>query len=160
MQAEPRDRVGRRKLPSRKDRLHDFETVRNPVDALQQCSFVHARSWGDRKLEDDLRLYLWPSGTNKRERIADLGEVVYRAVVNVSSDRFMYVALGPSRAIREANLAPHRQLPARLTHLPHCDGYTVRIVEIERGNPRGEWLDLTASIEGAERLGSNRLNLD
>jgi hypothetical protein len=72
----------------------------------------------------------------------------------------MYVAFGPSSAIREADLAPHRQLPAGLTHLPHCGAYAVRIVEIERGNPRGKWLDLTASIECAEHLGSNRVNLD
>jgi hypothetical protein len=38
MQAKRCDRVGRRKFVSREDRLYDFETVRNPVDARQQCS--------------------------------------------------------------------------------------------------------------------------
>ena len=35
----------------------------------------HARSWRDRKLEDDLRLYSRLCETYERERIADLGEV-------------------------------------------------------------------------------------
>jgi len=113
VQAERRDRVGRGKLPSRKDRLHDFETMRNPVNALQQCSFVHARSWGDRKLEDDLRLYARLSETNERERIVDLGEVVYRAVVDISPDRFVYVVLGPNRAIGESNL-PSEPMKSRV----------------------------------------------
>jgi len=56
VQTERRDRVGRGKLPSRKDRLHDFETMRNPVDALQQCSLIDAKSWRDGEPEDDLRL--------------------------------------------------------------------------------------------------------
>jgi hypothetical protein len=60
----------------------------------------------------------------------------------------------------ETDLAPHRQLPAGHAHLPHCSGYTVCIVEIERRKPRREWLDLTAGIEGGERLGSNCLNVD
>jgi hypothetical protein len=50
--------------------------------------------------------------------------------------------------------------PAGLAHLPHCSGYTVRIVETKRRKPRREWLDLTTGIEGGERLGSNRLNVD
>src|SRR5262249_12045326 len=53
------DRVGGRKLPSGKDRLHDFETMRSPVDARQQCSLIHTGSWRDGELEDDLRLYSW-----------------------------------------------------------------------------------------------------
>jgi hypothetical protein len=60
----------------------------------------------------------------------------------------------------ETDLAPHRQLPAGHAHLPHCSGYTVCIVEIERRKPRREWLDLTAGIEGGERLGGNCLNVD
>ena len=71
----------RGKLPSGKDRLHDFEAVPDPVDASQQCCLVHARRWRQRKLEDDFRLYSWLSETHERERIADLGEIVYRAVV-------------------------------------------------------------------------------
>jgi hypothetical protein len=43
----------------------------------QQCCLVHAWSWRERKLEDDLRLYSWLSETHERERITDLGEVVY-----------------------------------------------------------------------------------
>src|SRR6516164_407258 len=117
VQAERRDRVGRGKLPSRKDRLHDFETMRNPVNALQQCSFVHARGWGNRKLEDDLRLYSRLSETNERERIVDLGEVVYRAVVDISPDWFVYAVLGPNGAIGESNLSAYRRLAARLAHL-------------------------------------------
>ena len=66
----------------------------------------------------------------------------------------------PNRGICETDLAPHRQLPAGFAHLPHCSGYTVRIVQIERRKPRREWLDLTAGIEGGERLGSNCLNVD
>jgi hypothetical protein len=41
-------------------------------------------SWRDRKLEDALRLYSWLSEPLERERIANLGEVVYRAIVNIS----------------------------------------------------------------------------
>src|SRR6516164_8236373 len=132
VQAERRDRVGRGKLPSRKDRLHDFETMRNPVNALQQCSFVHARSWGDRKLEDDLRLYSRLSETHERERIVDLGEVVYRAIVKISPGRSGYVVFGPNGAICESNFSSYGQLAADLAHLPQCGGYTVRIIEIER----------------------------
>src|SRR6516225_11420380 len=149
VQAERRDRVGRGKLPSRKDRLHDFETMRNPVNALQQCSFVHARSWGDRKLEDDLRLYARLSETNERERIVDLGEVVYRAVVDISPDRFVYVVLGPNRAIGDSNLSAYRHLAARLAHLSYCSGYTVSVLEIERRKARRKWRDLISGIEGS-----------
>ena len=98
MQAERCDRVGRGKLPSGKDRLHDFETVRDPIDASQQCCLVHAGSWRQRKLEDDLRLYSWLSETHERERITDLGEVVYRAIVDISPDRSIYVVFGPNCA--------------------------------------------------------------
>ena len=72
----------------------------------------HARSWRDRKLEDDLRLYSRLSETYERERIADLGKVVHRAIVNISPDRFVYVVFGPNRAIREPNLSSDGQLPA------------------------------------------------
>ena len=102
MQAERRDRVGRGKLPSRKDRLDDFEAVPDPVNASQQCCLVHVRSWRQRKLEDDFRLYSWLSETHERERIAYLGEIVYRAVVNISPDRFIDIVFGPNRAIRES----------------------------------------------------------
>src|SRR6516164_4312090 len=149
VQAERRDRVGRGKLPSRKDRLHDFETMRNPVNALQQCFFVHARSWGDRKLEDDLRLYSWLSETNERERIVDLGEVVYRAVVDISPDRFVYVVLGPNRAIGESNLSSNRQLASCLAPLSYCGGYAVRVLEIERRKARRKWRDMMPGIEGS-----------
>src|SRR5271165_3286131 len=97
---------------------------------------------------------------HKRKRIADFGEVVYRAVVNVSPDRRIYVIFGPDRPIREADLATHRHLAAGLTHLPHCGCYAVRVVEIEGRKARGEWRNLTAGIEGRERLGCNRLNVD
>ena len=156
MKSERRDRIGRGKLPSGKDRLHDFKTVCNPVDARKQCSLIHARSWRDGEPEDDLRLYSWLSEVHERERNADFGQVVYRAVVNISPHR----CICPNRGIGEANFASHRQLPAGLAHLPHCNGYTVRIVEIERRKPRREWLNLTTDIEGGERLGSNRLNVD
>ena len=112
MQTESRDRIGRGKLPSGKDRLHDFKTVRNPVDALQQGSLIHARSWRHGEPEEDLRLYSRLSETHERERIADLGEVVHRAIVNISPDRFVYVVFGPNRAIREPNLSSDGQLPA------------------------------------------------
>src|SRR5271166_1233116 len=137
MQPKGCDCVRRGKLPSGKDRLHDFENVRNPVDARQQRSL---------------------SETYERERIADRGEVVYGAIVNISPDRFVYVVFSPNRTISESNLSSHGHLAAGLAHLSHCGGYAVRIVEIERRNPRGKWLDLTASIEGAEHLGSNCLN--
>src|SRR5271165_1345935 len=97
---------------------------------------------------------------HKRKRIADFGEVVYRAIVNVSPDRCIYVIFGPNRAIRETDLTTHRHLAARLTHLPHCSCYAVRVVEIEGRKARGEWRNLTAGIEGRERLGCNRLNVD
>src|SRR5262249_28999054 len=45
--------------------------------------------------------------TPERERIADLGEAVYRAVVNISPHR----CICPNRGICEIDLAPHRQLP-------------------------------------------------
>jgi hypothetical protein len=131
---EPSICVWRRKLPSGKDRLHDFETVRNPVDARQQCSLVHARSWCDGEPEDDLRLYSWLAKTHERERIADFGEVV---LLCGRKHNPTSVPIRPSRAIREADLAPHRQLPAGLTHLPHCGGYAVRIFEIEGRKPLG-----------------------
>jgi len=126
----------------------------------QQCCLVHARRWRQRKLENNLRLYSWLSETYERERIADLREVVYRAIVNISPDRFVYVVFSPNRPIGESNLSSHEHLAAGLAHLPHCGGYAVRIVEIERRNPRGKWLYLKASIEGAEHLGSDRLNVD
>jgi hypothetical protein len=117
MQPKGCDCVRRGKLPSGKDRLHDFETVRNPVDARQQRSLIDTRSWRDRKLEDDLRLYSWLSETYKRERIADLGEVVYGAIVNISPDRFVYVVFSPNRPIGESNLSSHWHLAAGLAHL-------------------------------------------
>src|SRR6516225_6790565 len=83
-----------------------------------------------------------------------------RAIVNISPDRFVHVVFGPNRVIRESNLSSYGQLPADLAHLPHCSGYTVCIVEIERRKPRREWLNLTTGIEGGERLGSNCLNAD
>src|SRR5260221_301933 len=90
----------------------------------------------------------------QHKRIADLGEVVYRAVVNISPHRFIF---GPSRAIREADLASHRHLAAHLAHLPYCSSHAVSIVEIERRKARREWRDLVAGIEGGQRFGSNGL---
>jgi hypothetical protein len=43
VQTERRDRVGRGKLPSRKDRLHDFETMRNPIDEQVETTFEDKR---------------------------------------------------------------------------------------------------------------------
>jgi collagenase-like PrtC family protease len=129
VQAERRDCVGRGKLPSREDRLHDFETVRNPVDARQQCFFVHAGSWRDPNLEDDLRLYAWLSETHERKGFADLGDVVYRA-------------------IGESYLSSHGHLAARLAHLSYYSGYAVSIVKVEGRKARRERRDLAASIEG------------
>jgi len=65
-----------------------------------------------------------------------------------------------NRAIGESDLSSYGQLRAGLAHLPHCSGYTVCIVEIERTNSPGEWFDLTTGIEEGERLGSNYLNVD
>jgi hypothetical protein len=131
--------------------------VRDPIDASQQSCLVHVWSWRQRKLEDDLRLYSWLSETHERERITDLGEVVYRTIVDISPDRSIYVVFGPNRAIREANLASHRHLAAHLAHLPYCSSHAVSIVKIERRKARGEWRDLVAGIEDGERLGGNRL---
>jgi hypothetical protein len=50
--------------------------------------------------------------------------------------------------------------PAGLAHLPHCSGYSVRIVQSERRKPRRERLDLASGIEGGKHLGSNLLNVD
>src|SRR5258708_26715264 len=134
--------------------MHDFETVPDPIDASQQCCLVHAGSWCQRKLEDDLRLYSWLSETREPERIADLGEVVHRAVVNISPDRSIF---GPGRAIREAELASQRHLAAHLSHLPYCSSHAVGIVDIERRKASREWRDLVAGIQGGKRFGSNRL---
>src|SRR5580692_12860796 len=97
---------------------------------------------------------------HKRERIADFGEVVYRAVVNVSPDRCIYVIFGPNRPIRETDLATHRHLAAGLTHLPHCSCYAVCVFEIKGRKARGKWRNLTAGIEGREHLGCDRLYVD
>src|ERR1700738_1970046 len=148
VQAEPRDRVGRGKLPPRKDRLDDFETVCNPVDVGQQCSFVHARSWRGGKLENDLRLDSWLSETHQGERIADRGEVVFRAIVNISPDRFMYVVFSPNRSVGESNLSSYGHLAARHAHLSYCSGYAVCVAEIEGRKARRKWRDLVADIEG------------
>jgi hypothetical protein len=78
--------------------------VPDPIDASQQCCLVHARSRRQRKLEGDFRLYAWLSEPHERERVADLGEIVYRAVVNISPDRCVYVVFGPNRAIRNDGL--------------------------------------------------------
>jgi hypothetical protein len=109
-----------------------------------------------RKLEDDFRFYSWLSETHERERIADLGEIVYRPVVNISPDRSIYVVFGPNRAIREANLASHRHLAARLAYPPYCSSHAVSNPEIERRKTRREWRDLVAGIERGKRFGSNR----
>src|SRR5262249_9672228 len=120
------DRVGGRKLPSGKDRLHDFETMRYPVDARQQCSLIHTGSWRDGELEDDLRLYSWLGEALEGEHFGDFGEIVHRAVVNVSPNWSVYVVFRPNRTIREADLAPHRQFPAAgLAHLLHRSRYAV-----------------------------------
>src|SRR5215831_2546071 len=50
------------------------------------------------------------SRDHEQERIADLGQVVHRAIVNISPDRFVYVVFGPNRAIREPNLSSDGQL--------------------------------------------------
>src|SRR6202040_1699023 len=126
----------------------------DPIDASQQCCLVHARSWRQGKLEDDLRLYSWLSETHERERTTDLGEVVYRAAVNISPDRSIF---GPNRAIREADFASHRHLAAPLPHLPYCGSHAVSIVEIERRKARREWRDLAAGIEGGRRFRSDGL---
>ena len=52
-----------------------------PVEALQQCFLVRARSWRDSEPENDLRLYAWLGETRERKCIAEFGEVVYRAVL-------------------------------------------------------------------------------
>src|SRR5262245_18127169 len=112
VKAKCRDSVGRRKLPSGKDRLDKFETMGKPVHAREQGFLIHTGSWCDGELEDDLRLYAWLGEIPERERFADFGEIVHRSVVNVSPDRSVYVVFGPNRTIREADLAPHRQLSA------------------------------------------------
>src|SRR5258708_38644875 len=142
------------RLPLPMHKPPNFEPVPDPIDASRQCCLVHARSWRQRKLEDDLRLYSWLSETHERERIADLGEVMYRAVVNISPHRSIF---GPSRAIREADLASHRHLAAHLSHLPYCSSHVVSIVEIERRKALREWRDLAAGIEGGQRFGSDPL---
>src|SRR5438876_11755653 len=76
---------------------------------------------------------------------------MYRAVVSISPHRSIF---GPSRAIREADLASHRHLAAPLAHSPYCSSHAVSIVEIERRKARREWRDLVAGIQ---RFGSNGL---
>src|SRR5258708_26896123 len=124
------------RLPLPMHKPPNFEPVPDPIDASWQCCLVHTRSWRQRKLEHDLRFYSWLSETHERERIADLGEVVSRAVVNISPHRFIF---GPSHAIREADLASHRHLAAHLAHVPYCSSHGVSIVEIERRKACREW---------------------
>ena len=131
MQAVRRHRVGQRELPSRKDRLHQLEAVRHPIDASEQGALVHAGRGRGRQPEDDLRLD--PRLGQPREGNGPLpvGEIVDRPVVEVSPHRSADLVLVPDRAIGEADLASQDSLATGFTHLPHGRGDAVGVLELE-----------------------------
>src|SRR5215475_12622012 len=86
-QSISRNRVWRRELPSREDRLDEFESVSNPFDASEQDLLVHAGSWRCRRFKHDLRFDPWLGETAQGKCPSDRSEVVHRAVVNISRDR-------------------------------------------------------------------------
>jgi hypothetical protein len=73
-----------------------------------------------------------------RKRFVYFGEMVDRAVVQISPDRPIDIVLGPNRSIREANFASDRHLTAGFAHLPYGSRYAIRLIQIERRSARRE----------------------
>ena len=131
MQAVRGDRVGQREFPSRKDRLHELEAMRHPIDASEQGALVHAGRRRGRQPEDDLRLDPRLGQTRERNGRPHVVEIVDRPVVDVSPHGRADLVFVPDRAVGEADLASQRCLATRFTHLPHGRGDAIRVVEIE-----------------------------
>ena len=74
MQAVRGDRVGGGELPLRKNRLNDFESMRDPIHAGQQRGLIHLRKGRAGKTEYNLGLDAWlrQSSQRQRDRVAQI----------------------------------------------------------------------------------------
>ena len=104
MHAERSDRIRRFEFPPRIDRLHDFEAMRDRIDAFEQFGLVHAGLRNARETQADLRLdaRLEQAARGKRSRslaAAEDGRVVHRP-----PDRRVQSLVSPDGGIGEADL--------------------------------------------------------
>jgi hypothetical protein len=158
VQAASSDGIGRGKAPVWKDRLHDLEPVRHPVDARKKLSLVHSGLGCTPEAKRDLGLdarLLKPVETEAVSR-CDIADC---RVVHVSPDRRMHPVLGPDRPVGEADLPPDRSFAARYPAMPDRGGDPVGGIEVEAWIGAGQGRDLARLCRRREHLRGYKLDV-
>src|SRR3984893_629783 len=145
MEAIGGDSISGGKLPSGKDRLNNFESMRDPLHARKQGGLVHFRSWRPGKTENDFRLDARLGKSGKRQYCRS-AKVMHGGVVDIALNWCVDFVLLPDDAIGEADFPPKPLLATRFTLAIEKRSHDVGILKPQARCPRREGRYLAARV--------------
>src|SRR5271165_2704980 len=131
MQPEAGDRIRSAERPAGKDRVHDLEAMRDPVDATEKFAVAHVRLRGLHDMEGDLRLDERLAETGQGEGCAGRSDGPHRTVEHMAPHRPRNPILSLDLWICKPHLATDWGFAARAAEIANAGGDAVGLPEIE-----------------------------